>query len=1346
MKSITKTIYTTALAAFSIFALSFGISYAADSNGLQVLSSSESGIELLFTPNLSGFERIVSSDGTITFLPKIEGSDVKQGKPGEPSEVVVYASITVPSPDGFDLLDAGVEGVQTYQKLITPIPSAKNVNEIAEPDYVINKDKYTSSGLSDWVTLNYVGIGRNRHIAQLVITAARYNPATKSIEIPSKINIKIAFKKFLIPTSLRVKDDYDPVTTLNHSETTAWRQAAEPDRYAVGNIGKNANKLQSASDWVKIEIESEGIYKIDAQMLSALGVSISAAELNTVKIFGNGGKPLSEVVAEAQKNEMNEQAIIVKTKTGGELESIIFYAAAATGFEYRNNEFQKYNHWYSKNNYYLLTWGGEPGKRAQAAEPPSGAPEHQPTSYIHRTFFEEELNNAYSGGAGRIWFGRTFFTSPMITQLPNIDQTGTILYRFSLAHRSANDGTFKIKESGKLIKEQLLYGINLGNYENAYRQLSTVEKPVADYITDNRSVLMFEYKAIPETFTSALPFLDYFEIHYPRSFVPIDNEIAYFSDPTKSGICEYKINGFSGNEIIGFDATDLKNPQLISNSAVTGGMFIFNALNELNKPNRYFISSKLRTPKLEKTSIGNLRTSLAGTDVIVITHKDLLESAEEYARYRDSSSGLSVTTVTTEHIFNEFAGGVPDVTAIRDFVAFAFQNWQNKPKYVVLWGDGHLDFKHIQTNTTNFIPVYVSIDDETTFDEKETLCTDDFFGWVSGNDAIVDVAVGRLNIDKNEVGMWMIDKIRHYESGQSTDSWRTMVTLCADDGQTKNGSSDGSQYTDSSDIIAQNFVPDYLQVKTIYIVEYPTETVSSGRLKPRANQELLLAVNNVGTLILNWIGHGNPQVWAHENFLVRETTIPQMSNIDKLFFCVAATCDFARFDKMDTRSASEDMLLSKTGGAIGVISATRVVFSSDNSNFNKTIYSKLFTYDSATGNYPRLGDMWYAVKQVRYNFNDKQYVLLADPTLRLLLPNLDVVIDSVNGKHISEIGETIELKALSDVRLVCRVTKQNSVETDATFNGIASVNLYDGDQDVKMKDELGSVFAFSKLGGALNRSSYQVENGKFSTNFIIPKDISFSKKNGRLYIYATSDDNRFAKGKARNIIVNGIDDNATPDEKGPDIKLYLDDRSFVQGDMVRNSPSLIVDLFDESGINSTGLGIGHRIEAWIDDDPISIDLTDKYISSLTDSRYGTAQDFLPVLTPGVHKVKVRAWDVYNNFSITETYFRISGDGKVISMSSTYSYPNPFSDVINIVFRHNAAPPITAEIEICTPAGVHVRTLQQTLFTSLQSEVQWDGLDKDGVRVLNGAYMYRINLRASNGFAGSIGGGPMVYMK
>src|SRR5690606_1292628 len=132
----------------------------------------------------------------------------------------------------------------------------------------------------------------------------------------------------------------------------------------------------------------------------------------------------------------------------------------------------------------------------------------------------------------------------------------------------------------------------------------------------------------------------------------------------------------------------------------------------------------------------------------------------------------------------------------------------------------------------------------------------------------------------------------------------------------------------------------------------------------------------------------------------------------------------------------------------------------------------------------------------------------------------------------------------------------------------------------------------------------------------------------------------------------------------PEISIYLDGRSFESGDMVTTNPLLLVDLFDESGINTTGLGIGHRIEAWIDDSPMAIDLTDKFTSSLSDSRRGTVEDILYGLTPGTHKIKIRAWDVFNNFSVEEVSFVIPEKSGGLVSDITNS-PNPFSESTEI---------------------------------------------------------------------------------
>ena len=64
----------------------------------------------------------------------------------------------------------------------------------------------------------------------------------------------------------------------------------------------------------------------------------------------------------------------------------------------------------------------------------------------------------------------------------------------------------------------------------------------------------------------------------------------------------------------------------------------------------------------------------------------------------------------------------------------------------------------------------------------------------------------------------------------------------------------------------------------------------NGRRKPNVNTDIIKTMNQ-GTLLINYIGHGNPELWAHEYIFERSVSIPQLNN-DKYFFLCAATCDF----------------------------------------------------------------------------------------------------------------------------------------------------------------------------------------------------------------------------------------------------------------------------------------------------------------------------------------------------------------------------------------------------------------------------------------------------------------------
>ena len=110
---------------------------------------------------------------------------------------------------------------------------------------------------------------------------------------------------------------------------------------------------------------------------------------------------------------------------------------------------------------------------------------------------------------------------------------------------------------------------------------------------DNRAVLNIEYSGS----NTGIPYLNYYELHYPREFVPIDGEINFFSDTNQAGITEYNINLFTG-DIFGFDVTNPSNPKLLYNNALQRHVYFPSNIPKINI-NRYFWHQKLKAVVFE---------------------------------------------------------------------------------------------------------------------------------------------------------------------------------------------------------------------------------------------------------------------------------------------------------------------------------------------------------------------------------------------------------------------------------------------------------------------------------------------------------------------------------------------------------------------------------------------------------------------------------------------------------------------------------------------------------------------------------------------------------------------------
>jgi len=1248
-----------------------------------------------YRPNIMRWDTVVV-DGVRHVRPHILDAEQRQSADGSVITWVVRFALPVPAENAYTL-DFTTKSRTASTLPLTPIRDEKGAVLSTLPPV-------------KGVEMVYLGIGGDQHYADVAIEVLRWERATNVVTVNSSVNATVTYERPFADQRKRFNK--------------------QPERLQRGERLDNVFAMR---------IEREGIYRITADELRARGIPTDAATARTIKIYGRGGRELSERVSDADRDTMIEQPIIMRTNADGSVRDMLFYASGPTGWMPTSNGIRHYLHHYDRGSGYLLSYGGADGRRAVAKQVPSGEPVSRPKRTIGRLVVEDELINPYNSGSGRRWFGRAIEQGGSIavtSVMPGLVREGSITYVLSAAHRSTKNGVVTIAEQGTTIAQMPLSPV--ADYMDMYNDSVVGSVPASAIAADGRSVLRFSYSS---TDRSATGYMDYAEIHYPRELLAHDGEFELWPDRADTGLVEWSINGF-GQDIIAMDVTDRAAPVLLTNLSATGGLVMVRdtVRSPVAAATRYFIASSFRSAALERIPWVNLRHEPANADVIIVTHPALKASADAFATYRASQGELSTAVVTTDHIFNEFSFGIVDPTAIRNYLHHAYTTWQRTPRYVVFWGDGHFDYKNISTSAPNYVIPYESVEPVAHNNGLFTRTVEDFFVRVVGDDALPEMAIGRLPVTSNDVGQRLLARIRAYEHQASTDDWRTRVTFVADDGQTTDDQSDRDLHLGQSETLSSQYLPPTMQARKIYMVEYATENVPRGRRKPNVTDDLLSTINTQGSLIVNWIGHGNPRVWAHEQIFVRENTIPLMTNSNKLFFVTAATCDFSRFDLPDNQSGAEELLLAENGGAIGVFSASRVVLAYANAAINQEFYRNMFSREQ-NGRYVTIGEAFYRTKLRMSGDNDEKFMLLGDPTIRLLVPNERVVIDSINGEPVSDTS-TIELQALSTVRVHGHVTSVNGTEPDPSFHGIATLSLFDSDVELAIRDQdkYQTVNTFRKAGAALNRSSYRVENGRFEAEFVIPKDIAFASQRGKLYGYAIDGTNtRFAKGVTDRVTIGGVSDQSYDDTDGPAINVYLDSRSFRPGEFVRRNPILLVDLSDATGVNTTGVGIGHTIEASIDDGAIIEDLTPSFATSLQNSRAGTATKQLFNIAPGLHNVRVRAWDVLNNVSETVTSFRVADSQTGSFATSLEAWPNPFNDQTTIVFKHTIDRPFTVSLGIHDISGRRVfeRTVDVTAMQT--AEIPWDGRDLDGAVLGSGAYHAVAVCTLTDGSTVTVGG-------
>jgi hypothetical protein len=383
----------------------------------------------------------------------------------------------------------------------------------------------------------------------------------------------------------------------------------------------------------------------------------------------------------------------------------------------------------------------------------------------------------------------------------------------------------------------------------------------------------------------------------------------------------------------------------------------------------------------------------------------------------------------------------------------------------------------------------------------------------------------------------------------------------------------------------------------------------------------------------------------------------------------------------------------------------------------------------------------YRVKQRFNSNNDEKFHLLGDPTMQLLVPKNLVRFSSINGTDIASDSMRVTVPALGTVVVNGEIIGAADSAVMESFNGNITISLLDARRSISIQDNdvNKTVATFTKPGPALYRGSFVVQNGRFTATFVVPKDISFSASPAGLYGYAASSANQFAMGMTDRIIVDGVTSISDPETDGPAMQVFMDSRKFLPGGLVRMNPVVIVDLEDATGINTTGIGIGHDITATFNDDPEQVILTPTFTTSLSNSRAGTAQKQIFGLGAGLHTVKVRAWDVLNNVSEVTTTFRIEEQQEGIRAEGLFNFPNPFSSRTTIRYTHASQRPFTATLMIFDLTGRMLVEREMHVTDMQTADMVWDGNDDRGESAMSGIYQAVVRLTDTNGASTYVNG-------
>ena len=920
------------------------------------------------------------------------------------------------------------------------------------------------------------GYIRSQRIIILEVHPIQYMPSKRSIHIHSQMTIRVQFQN-----PVAIPEFY--YLSSHHRDTEPFEQRLKRQllNYEQAKVWRLQNKktlrapsLQDEQRYprYKILLEKTGIYRLTSKSLkNKWGIDLSAEDPRHFHL----------------KNNNTEIPLYIQGEEDGHFNQDDYIQFL--GHDARN----RYTRW----NVYWLSVKPKRGKRiVEVDATPVDPTAKSVPSFRSKIYFEEDhlhsnlqhvLPENVSQGNKHAWFAS--IESWFWTGIRNGGDVNQMYLEFPLYDLASSFNQPKIQvnlQGGTPLDHEILVSINdirIDLAEWSSQDTLSIDQTLRlwDDLQDAgkgelNAISLARIDSTVEDDTTRYPYHVYinsFEIEYTRLLKAVEDYLM-FSSPLSQDSHEvrvrrklkYTIQTFLSPEVEIFEydgtrlITKMKNPHIkkiilnrqeqkrllnINGDLPTG--IAYNATFQApDSHNAQFVAVStagvLSPYSVETVNPSNLRSSGNSADYIVITHPIYLKYAQELAAWRSTPKGGGHRTkvVDITEIYNTFGNGMPTPKAIKDFLSYAYHNWQSPAfSYLVLLGDGTWDFRGIDEETypeppetTGYIPTHYIWSQS--FGQTSV---DHWYTTISGIDELPDFYIGRISIETDQQARNIIDKIISYESNPPKGEWQRKIISVADDEVSNSGDfifkKSLKAVEESHTLLGYEttriFLEDIIKKVKANPASYNNE------LPRRVAKDMVIDALSEGGVIAQYAGHGGRIVWTHEA-IFDNNAVDLLDETDHLPFMLVLSCYNGYFDAPGEPSLAERLLRRNKGGIIGMLSASRLTYGSGNDALNRIIFDAIFkrnvreigqlTMDSKVELLTTEGTGQIDVMMA--------YTLFGDPAMRLNMADYEVQ-PTIENRTVAT-GQNLKVKSGTIMEVHYDPQQKKKIYTPITnFNG-----------------------------------------------------------------------------------------------------------------------------------------------------------------------------------------------------------------------------------------------------------------------------------------------------------------------